>query len=198
MNHLSDDLIYTLAVKIASESDLTLEEEKALKHVSQCDDCYHLLCCMMAIEDVTRNIGTLAVGADTADIFAAFHEPVRAVIRLAVKAVNSVLDQAAAGASAWTFRTAPSLLAGARGGGRRSSVKKLTDHQNPKNFVAYDPEKKLLVIQLDASEHSGVPAAFLTLADGTEQEISFEPRGDIFRAEVAGLEEGDYEISLEK
>ena len=30
MSHLSDDLIYTLAVKVANESDLTLEEEKAL------------------------------------------------------------------------------------------------------------------------------------------------------------------------
>ena len=198
MNHLSDDLIYTLANKVARESDLTLEEEKAMKHISQCDECYHLLCCMMAIQDVTQNIGALAVKAEISSIFEPFQKPVRAVLQLAVKAVDSVLNQASTGANAWTFCTTPSLLAGARGTGQRSTVKKLTDQQNTKNFVAYDPGKNLLIIQLDASEHTVAPAASITFTNGTEQKISFECRGDIFWTEVAGLDEGDYEISLEK
>ena len=54
------------------------------------------------------------------------------------------------------------------------------------------------MIQLDASEYSNPPTAFLTLSDGTETEIHFERRGDIFWAEVTGLDEGNYELTLEK
>lgn len=198
MSHLSDDLIHTLAVKVANESDLTLEEEKALMHVTQCDECYHLLCCTMAMQDVIQNIGALAVNAPPVEATQPILETIRAVLKLAIGAVNSVLDQVTAGANEWTFRATPTLLAGARGSGRRSTVKKLTDQQNSKNFAAYDPAKQLLMIQLDASEYSNPPTAFLTLSDGTETEIHFERRGDIFWAEIAGLEEGTYELTLEK
>lgn len=198
MSHLSDDLIYTLAVKVANESDLTLEEEKALMHVTQCDECYHLLCCTMAMQDVIQNIGALAVNAPPVEATYPVRETIRAVLRLVVGAVNSVLDQVAAGANEWSFRSTPTLLVGARGSGRRSSVKKLTDQQNSKNFAAYDTDKQLLMIQLDASEYSNPPTAFLTLSDGTETEIHFERRGDIFWAEVTGLDEGNYELTLEK
>lgn len=193
MKHLSDELIRTLAFKVSSESDLSQEEETALKHVAECDDCYHLLCCMMAMQDVVQNIGSMAVNAPQP-----VRATIRAVLKLAIDAVNSALDQLTAGANEWTFRTAPTLLAGARGSGRRSSVKKLTDQQNTKNFVAYDPDRRLLMIQLDASEHSEPPTAFLTVSNGGETEIEFERRGDVFWAEVTELDEGNYELSLEK
>lgn len=193
MNHLSDELIRTLAIKVSNESDFTLEEEIALKHVAECDECYHLLCCMMAMQDVVQDIGSQAVNAPQP-----VRGTIRAVLKLAIDAVNSALDQITAGTNEWTFRTTLTLLAGARGSGRRSSVKKLTDQQNTKNFVAYDSNKKMLVIQLDASEYSDSPTASLMLSDGTEIKITFERQGDIFLAEVVGLNEGQYELSLEK
>lgn len=193
MNHLSDELIRTLAIKVSNESDFTLEEEIALKHVAECDECYHLLCCMMAMQDVVQDIGSQAVNTPQPD-----RGTIRAVLKLAIDAVNSALDQITAGTNEWTFRTTPTLLAGARGSGRRSSIKRLTDQQNTKNFVAYDSNKKMLVIQLDASEYSDSPTASLMLSDGTEIKITFERQGDIFWAEVLGLNEGQYELSLEK
>ena len=198
MNHLSDDLLYDLAVKVADEEDLSPREEAALMHVTECDECYRLLCAAMTMLEVAQNIGAYAVDTEPVEAIQPVRETIRAVLKLAADAVNSVLDQITAGANAWTFRSAPALLASARGSGRRSAVKKLTDLQNTKNFVAYDPVKKLLMIQLDASEYSDAPAASITLSDGTEAEIAFDRRGDIFWAEVTGLENGDYEITLEK
>lgn len=198
MNHLSDDLLYDLAVKVAAEEDLSPREEAALMHVTECDACYRLLCAAMTMLEVAQNIGAYAVDPAPVDAIQPVRETIRAVLRLAVDTVNSVLDQISADANAWTFRTAPKLLAGTRGFGKSSSVKKLTDQENRKNFVAYDPDKKLLMIQLDASVYSEMPAAFLTLPDGTKKDLVFERRGEIFWSEVTGLENGDYEITLVK
>lgn len=198
MNHLSDDLLYDLAVKVAAQEDLSPREEAALMHVTECDECYRMLCAAMTMLDVAKNIGAYAVDTEPVEAIQPVRETIRAVLKLAVDVVNSVLEQVTAGANAWTFRTTPGLLAGTRGSGKYTSVKKLTDLENRKNFVAYDPGKKLLMIQLDASEYSDVPTAFFTLSNGRKMEIFFERRGDIFWAEVTGLENGDYEITLEK
>lgn len=199
MNHLTDDQAYTLAVKVTDEIELTPQEEDALLHITVCDDCYYLLTSMMAMLEVARNIGKFAVDAEAAAVQQPVREKIRAVLKLAVDAVNSALDQITAGANEWTFRTAPALLIGARAAGKRSSsTKKLTDLRNTKNFVAYDPDKKLLMIQLDPSECSDPPAAFLTLSDGRQMAVPFERKGDLFWAEISGLEDGNYEITLEK
>lgn len=198
MNHLSDDLIYALAIKVTDEAELTSSEEDALMHITECDKCYHTLRAMMAMLQVSRNIGAMAVTAKPVEADLPVRETIRAVLKLAVDAVNTALDQIVGSANDWKFRSAPTLLAGARGSGKQSSVKKLTDLENRKNFVAYERDKKLLTIQLDASAYSDAPAAFLTLSDGAEEDIAFERRGDIFWAEVTGLEDGDYEITLEK
>lgn len=198
MNHLSDKLLYALAVKVSAEEELSPLEEDTLMHVTECDDCYHLLSAMMIMLEVAQNIGDYAVDPKAVESIQPVRESISAVLKLVVDAANTVLDQITVGANDWNFRAVPVLLAGARGSEKCSSVKKLTDLQNGKNFVAYDLDKKLLMIQLDAAAYSGELAAFLTLSDGTRQAISFERRGDIFRAEVADMEDGNYEITLEK
>lgn len=198
MNHLSDDLIHTLAIKVANESDLTLEEEKALMHVPRCDECYHLLCCTMAMHDVIQNIGALAVNAPPVEADQHVQKAIQAVLRLAVGAVNSVLDQVDAGVNEWTFHSAPMALLGTRSSRRRSAVKKLTDEANSKTFVAYDPDKKLLVIQIDAVECPVAPTASLKLSDGTRATIPLEKKEHLYLGTLSGLDDGDYEIILEK
>lgn len=193
MNHLSDDQIYTLAGKVIGDADLTAEEAAALKHVAECDECYHLLSCMMAMQNVARNMGQFAAPAQ-----APVRETITAVIRLVADQVNAALDQIGSGLNAWTFRRAPLSLAGARSGGRRSAVKKLADADNARTFVAYDPERKLLVIQLDPGECDGAPRAFLAAADATRTEIPLQLRGEVYWGEVRDLDGGDYEIILEK
>lgn len=193
MRHLPDDQLYDLAIKVAQEEDFTSGESRFLLHIAECDECYHLMCCMMAMQEVSRNIGEYMA-----------REPVpvgkriTAVIRLAVNAVNTTLDQLDAGS--WIFRSAPMALAGARSLGRRSvmTIKKLTDPNNSQNFVAYDTAKQLLMIQIDSTDCPAPPRAVILLSDGREIEVSFEKRAHLFWAEIPGLSEGEYEISMEK
>lgn len=195
MNHLSDDQLYTMAIKVSAEADLTAEEEAALKHAAECDDCYHLLCCMMTMQHVGRNIGGFAPAAAQVPV----RETITAVLKLAVDKVNSVLEQVETAGNAWTFRKAPMLLAGARSaGGQASAARKLTDTGSARTFVAYDAAKKLLMIQVDSAACGEAPRAYLRMPDGRQREIPFEKREDLFWAQVHGLEEGSYEIILEK
>jgi hypothetical protein len=199
MNHLSDEQIYSLAIKVATESDLSAEEENALKHVADCDACYRLLCCMMAMQDVAAHIGAFATDTVSATVDYSVQEKITAVLKLAVNAVNSVLEQIESGTNVWAFQKAPVALAGMRSArGCSAAIKKLTDTGNGKNFVAYDPVKKLLMIQLDMTDGTVLPQASLKLPDGRQIDIRFEKREDIFWAEVSGLENGDYEIFLKK
>lgn len=196
MNHPTDAQLYALAVKISVEADLSQEETEYMKHVAACDDCYHMLCCLMAMIDAAGHIGDLSHRAALTN---PAKQAVSAVIRLAVNAVNSVLDQIDAGPESWTFHRAPAALAGIRSGRKRSGspVKKLTDAGNSRTYVAYDPTRKLLVIQIDGTECRD-PYAFLILEDGTRMELTFEKHADLFRTELAGLEEGAHELFLKK
>ena len=190
-------MIYVLAQKVADEIDLSAEEEAALRHTADCDECYHMLCCMMAMQHVAENIGFFA--ADEAFAPAPAKSTITAILKLTVDKVSAVLDQIEAGMNAWNFYKAPLSPVGMRSAARRAApVKKLTDEANAKTFIAYDPSKKLLMIQVDASECTAPPKAFLILPDGQQTGICFEKREDLFWAEVHDLEDGNYEITLEK
>lgn len=185
MNHLSDDQIYTLAVKVAADSDLTPEEAEALRHVTDCDECYHQLCCMIAMQEMTQNLRRYAE-----------ENVLCAVLRLTVGTVSALLDQAEN--RNWTFRSAPKALTGTRAGSKRTGAPKLTDARDRDTFVSYDPQRKLLVIQIRCEDGDFVPRASVQLAQGDPIPVHFEKREDVFRAQITDLPEGEYRIILEK
>lgn len=199
MRHPSNDMLYALARKVAAQTDLTPEEAVYMKHIAECDDCYHLLCSMMVMQDVAEHIGEFALDTAPSALRIPMVGTVSAVIRLAVSTVNSILDQLEGGDTAWTFRRAPMALAGTRSGSRSGgAIRKLADTGNSQTFVAYDPAKQLLVIQVDSAGCEAAPYASILLPGGEEIEVQFEKREDLFWAEVQGLQEGEYEILLEK
>lgn len=194
MSHLTDDQLYDLAVKIIEEKPFTKEEILQMKHVAQCDECYDLLCCTMAMVETTQNLGS----------FAAVPEPVRepvqesitAALRLVINAVQPILDQINAGS--WEFNKRV-ILAGARSTkDGAASIQKLEDIDDSQTYIAYDPEKRLLVVQLAYDPAHGTPSASILEANGTSYEITFERHGDLLCAEIYDLEEGEHSIFLEK
>ena len=62
--------------------------------------------------------------------------------------------------------------------------------------MAYDPAKKLLMIQIDGRD--GLPYAGILLPNGEQREIRFVQREHLYWAEVPGLEEGEYKLLLRK
>ena len=200
MNHPSDDQLYDLAGKISVEGDLSQKEKEYMKHIAECDDCYHMICCLMAMQDVAQHIGDFSNEVSPEALQVPMRETISAVIRLAVNTVNSALDQLEAGANGWAFRRAPMALAGVRSIGKcpANATKKLTDSSNSQTFVAYDPAKKILMIQIDSADCEAEPHASILLPSGDKIEVQFEKREHLFWAEVQGLQEGEYEIVLEK
>ena len=132
MRHPTDEQLYDLAKKIVAEEDFSQEEKEYMRHIVDCDDCYHMICCLMAMQDVTQNIGDLAKDVSPEVFRIPMQEKISAVIRLAVDAVHSVLDQIENDANTWAFRRAPMALAGVRSIGKHpaNATKKLTDSGN--------------------------------------------------------------------
>ena len=64
MEHLTEDQIYDLAVKVEREEDLTPEEERLLMHITTCDRCYHLIMATMTMKNIADNIGRYAHPSD--------------------------------------------------------------------------------------------------------------------------------------
>lgn len=200
MKHPTDDQLYDLAKKIAAEEDFSQEEKEHMRHIADCDDCYHMICCLLAMQDVVQHISDLSQEVSPAVFQVPVREKISAVIRLAVTTVNSVLDQIEDGANSWAFRRAPMALVGVRSIGKRpaNATKKLTDSGNSQTFVAYDPNKKLLMIQIDSRDCESEPHASILLPNGNKVAVTFEKREHLFWAEVQGLEDGEYELVLEK
>lgn len=200
MRHPTDEQLYDLAKKIAAEEDFSQEEKEYMRHIADCDDCYHMICCLMAMQDAVQHISDLSQEISPAVFQVPVREKISAVIRLAVSTVNTALNQIEDGANAWAFRRAPMALAGVRSIGKRpaNATRKLTDSGNSQTFVAYDPSKKLLMIQIDSRDCESEPHASILLPNGNKVEVTFEKREHLYWAEVQGLEDGEYELVLEK
>lgn len=189
MSHLLDDQLYDLAAKVRNNDPFSKEDVANMRHIAQCDDCYQALCCMMAMQDVSMHLGEYAFAPSTSKI--------SAVIRLAIRKVRPLLEQVEAGMGTWRFG-APLPISGTRSKKAAGNVQKLEDTENGQTFVAYDPERKLLVIQLHCSEDDQQPSVQLQLPDGNLREVPLTQQGEYLFGEVRDLDEGDYQIILSK
>ena len=200
MNHPTDAQLYDLALKITEEAALSPEEKEHMRHIADCDSCYRMICCLLAMQDITGHISAFSAEVSPAVFQVPVRERISAVIHLAVNAVGAVLNQIENSANGWAFRRTPMALTGARSAENRSATatKKLTDSGNSQTFVAYDPSKKLLMIQIDSTDCETEPQASILHPDGSRTEVIFEKWEHLFWAEVQGLDDGEYELILQK
>lgn len=188
MIHLPDEDLYTLASKVLSEAAFTHEEVAAMQHIGRCDDCYRLLCCVMAMQDVSDHL----------EEFVASPRPTRqAVLQLVADGAASALTQLKDAAGSWIFRKPVAALWGFRSSGSAPAAPKLADIENSRNFVSYDPETGVLMIQIDGDDCSQ-PRGWLQQPEGEPVALSFRQQASVFRAEVPGLCGGNFTIRLEK
>lgn len=192
MRHLTDEQLRGLAQKITEEAPFDRADMGAMRHISCCDSCYRLLRCMMSVMEVTDNIDLVAAESE----LAAPKES--AVIKVVILNTAALLEQLGAQTAAWAF-DAPLQLAGSRSAGESGcDIQKLEDIENSQTFIVYDPARKLLIIQIDCAAEGAGCRASLKLPDGQIREISFEKYENLLYAQIPGLEEGEYEVILEK
>lgn len=197
MTHLTDAQMYSLANKINLKAAFSADEIAYMDHIAKCDDCYHLLCCVMAMQDISLHLGEFAKGPLTAGATAPIQNSISAIIRLAVSKVKPLLEQVEANIASWSFDT-PLAVSGARSSRSANEIHKLEDIDNSKTFIAFDPDKKVLVIQIDGNTAEALPIVHLKMPDGSVRDISLEKKGSVLWAEVHNLPEGEYDIILKK
>lgn len=196
MNHLNDHRIYDLAEKIETAAPFTQQDLSDLDHIGQCDDCYLHLRSTMALIHVTSHAEDYIFRRSPARAPKKVRQAITAVFHLVTDRLHAVLSQLDPGS--WQF-DAPLAMAGSRSAqDEASAVCLLEDCADEQNFLVYDPEKKLLCIQLAQVWDSEPPRACLVHSDGSKQDIPLENRGDILWAEVSVPEDGSYQLILEK
>lgn len=198
MMHLSDDQIYDLSIKVLEEVEFTASDIQRMKHMAQCEDCYQMLCCVMAMRDVSNHLGDFLQTEETLPVQSPVRNSITAAIRVVIDSLQPILKQVNEGLECWTFCKAPVALAGVRSGRKKSAVHKLIDSDNSRTYIAYDPVKKLLVIQIDSRDCEIAPTAYLKEIGGECKRITFGHQDGLYRAELQGCLEGEYELILQK
>lgn len=188
--HLNEDQVYDLAQAIVNNKAFSAEQVKAMKHIRECEECFRFLQCMMALISATDHIGQVVAKP------VPVRQAVAATIRIIADKVNASLEQLIPSGSDWAF--APAVLAGARSvGAEDSGIQTMEDIDNGETFVQYDPEQKLLTIQIDGTD-GPEPRALLRFSDGRIIKIPFEKLEHLYWAQVSDLEDGAYKLFLEK
>lgn len=199
MSHLSEDRVYDLAVKVSEERAFDREDVENIRHIAQCEDCYQLLCCMMAMQKAALHVGEIAVNTHAAEKAVDFKATADAVFRLVVRTVQPVLEQVEAELDRWRFGP-PLVFAGARHARMEDGPEfcVLEDEDTGRTKVVYNPESRQLHVKLDVRGGES-PAAMLRCPDGTQRPLYLrQDHNGYLQGVVDDLEDGEYEILLRK
>lgn len=197
MSHITNDKFYHIATLLTQELAFEQDDIVAMQHIMSCADCSRKLKRATAIVESIDNIALVSLLAEQVTKPSSAAENEKAIIQIVVLDTRSIMKQLEAATAQWLF-DAPLGI-----GSKRStssvgqSIEKLEDFDNSKTFVSYDPVKKLLAIQVDGKDGK-VPSAKIKTPDGNVRSVSFEKRGSVYWAEVRNLEQGEYELILEK
>lgn len=197
MKHLTDKQIFSLAETVVSSRRFTREDELAMLHIANCQSCYELLKCMMAVMEITNHMDVV-ISMPTAEP-AADHTPAEsgAIIKIVVLNVTAMLEQLRKETSEWDFDKS-FALSGVRSGQDDYMDIPAIDDNNSDSSVSYDPATRTLSIQIDGYGLSAAPKAYLKYPDGRSLDIVFKKQANIYWAEVHDLEDGEYQLVLEK
>ncbi len=188
MRHLSDEQLQSLASKVVYGADFTPEDQRAMLHIYECEECYTLLRSTIAVMEITGNMDLLANRSQKEQV----------IINVVILNTQPLLEQYSAANAQWCFMNTRPMGTHRSDRKREPTVQILEDIDNRRTFVAYDPNTKVLAIQVDISEDKKIPKVYLRKEKGEKQEVAMKARGDLLFAEITGLEDGNYQIILEK
>jgi len=196
MSHITNDKFYHIATLLTQELAFEHEDMISMQHILSCADCSRKLKRATAIVESMDNIAIISLLAErTKKSPPASNE--KAIIQVVVLDTRSIMKQLEAATAQWLFDVPLGIGSKRSTGSDSYAVEKLEDFDNSKTFVSYDPVKKVLAIQIDGKDGK-VPSAKIKTPDGSIRSISFEKRGSVYWAEVRNLEQGEYELILEK
>lgn len=197
MSHITNDKFYHIATLLTQELAFEQDDIVAMQHIMSCADCSRKLKRATAIVESIDNIALVSLLAEQVTKPSSAAENEKAIIQIVVLDTRSIMKQLESATAQWLFDAPLGIGSKRSTGSVGQSIEKLEDFDNSKTFVSYDPVKKILAIQIDGKDGK-VPSAKIKTPDGNIRSVSFEKRGSVYWAEVRNLEQGEYELVLEK
>lgn len=199
MRHLNDEELFHLAELVTEDSGFTTQDVDNMRHVGECDECFEKLQLYMAVVDASNSIDIISyAGGKQLPSNEGKNEKSDAVIQIVIVDANAIIRQLNVTWSKWEFDT-PLLYTGTRSvADSKEAQSRIEDIDDSNTFIAYDPSCKKLLIQIDCRNKAVIPKAFLSFSDGRKLEIEFEKREHILWAEIDNLDNGEYQLILEK
>lgn len=198
MSHLHQDDILRLSKKILWEQPFDNKDVDDMYHISECDQCYEDLCCMLKIMDLTNHMDRyFTKGSTTPTQTQTQSTVVSAVICISVGQISSILKQKTTKNTIWFFDPALPRLNLRSGKTSFDSTVKLEDNDNSQTYITFDINKRLLQIRIDGRCETDIPKAFLKEANGLVREVELKRHGLLFCGEIQNVSDGEYELILE-
>lgn len=197
MTHLSGEKIYHLAQLVTKQLGFREEDVADMRHVGSCDRCYQRLRGAMALMDAVDNPELVALERAAKKAAAASSGKRRALIRLRVEPVCATLEPCGEESEDWHFRVPLRLGRTQFGGAVALCPASEVEEDNGRNCVSFDEETRVLVIRLEAG-CGEKPRAYLVYEDGAREQIHMERSQNRYQARIPGLQNGNYQIILEK
>lgn len=197
MEHLTKDKLRRLADLLVLEQAFEYDDMVSMQHVLYCDECSQNLNRAKAVADAMDNLALVTLLTRGVENKADVSQANQAVIQIVIFDAHSLMQQTDTVSEGWRFGVSLEVAGKRSGKGEDRKHTKLEDDENSKTFVLYDPDAKKLMIQIDG-RYGNIPSAKLQRKDGYIYPVTFEKRGTIYWAEICDLEDGEYELILEK
>lgn len=206
MNHLSDDEILQLAEIVEDQLIFTESQIHMMEHLKFCKPCYEKFCGAMTLLEV---IGDNSI-VDLSDIYEMKYAKsllkqkecrTLAVVNLIWKSIHQkieiVLEQVNGVEDAYRFQPSP-IMATRGSSGAAGSVCKVEDTDDERSFIAVDPNKKELLLQINTKGLlSSQIKAFLQYGSGENIEIHMDSKGDYCKGKISGFPDKDAQLVIQ-
>lgn len=205
MSHLSDDEILQLAEIVDDQQIFTDSQVHMMEHLKFCGPCYEKFCGAMALFEV---IGDNSI-VDLSDIYEMKYaksllrqkeSKTLAVVNLIRKSIHQkiemVLEQVSSAEDAYRFQ--PSPIMATRGSlGAAGSIYKVEDTDDERSFIAVDPNKKELLLQINTKGLlDSQIKAFLQYESGENIEIHMDSKGNYCKGKISGFPDKDAQLVI--
>lgn len=205
MTHVSDDDIMLLAETVEEHLVFSKDQLIMMEHLKTCRECYEKFCAAQTLLEVTGDYSypvlSKIYGMEPAkSLVENAGAKTLAVVKLAGAhfrdSVKTVLEQVSLAGD--IFRFQPTAAMATRGmGDPAGTVYKLEDINDDKTFIAVDPYRQELLLQINTKDVWDTEIrAYIQFASGERIDVHMEQKGRIFKGKVSELPEEDMQVVI--
>lgn len=194
--HLTNDNLRHLAMLVVDDLPFRSDDVALMQHIGECEECFRKLQCYMAIYESIEYEETNQLLTMEQDMQKQSEDT--AIISIVFVDTKAVFRQLNAETSAWIFDNALAGIGQRTIGENEQFESRYEDVENSETYVAYNEDKKELVVQIDGRSLTSPPAVRLRFLSGKESVLQMQRHEHLYVATVRELPKDSFEIVIEK